>query len=565
MNRKRFLSTVLTLMIVLAFPTFACGTNMTPDEEATANNGDAVATLEDVQQAVIQIEFLGAYRDPAVGAVSGSGFGSGFIIDPSGIAVTNNHVVAGAASLKVRIGGDKDITYNAKLLGVSECSDLAVIDIDGEGFPYLEWYEGEIAVGMDVYAVGFPLGEPEYTLTRGVISKASAPGETAWASVDAVIGHDATINPGNSGGPLITDNGQVVGVNYSSRPDYDQYFAISAEKAISLTQQLSTGENVDSIGVNGQAIVANDGSLSGIWVSSVVSGSPADKSGLQGGDVITSMEGVQLAQDGTLSEYCDILRSHDATDALSISVIRFDTQEGLEGQINGEALTQAFSFAAVAESVGESDSGNGSLVKFNAELDMGGVDGGAAFTLIGVAGGELVAYIEPEAGLDITIGLLDSDNEVVERVNDAGAGGAERLSHKITGKSGVFTIVVFGETAGKYAGVFIGSEEVFFKLDPRYLIAGSPPSSESIGYSYPGNKGDTLKVLVTSDPQEPIDARIRIYSFSDLKTILAEANNAGSGGMESLDFPIPNDGVYIILVGDASGNGGSFLMVTKTE
>jgi len=85
--------------------------------------------------------------------------------------VTNNHVVTGAAILKVWVGGDQSQSYNAKVLGVSECSDLAVIDIDGEGFPYLQWHEGAIKVGLEVYAAGFPLGEPEFTLTKGIVSK----------------------------------------------------------------------------------------------------------------------------------------------------------------------------------------------------------------------------------------------------------------------------------------------------------------------------------------------------------------------------------------------------------
>jgi S1-C subfamily serine protease len=568
MYKKRFPIMSLFLVGVLMLAALACGGTTSSDaetDEGAAQTGGAVNTLEGVQQAVIQIEYLGSYRDPAIGAVSVAGFGSGFIIDPSGIAVTNNHVVAGAASLKIRIGGDKDKTYNAKILGVSECSDLAVIDIEGEGFPYLQWYDGEIPVGMNVYAVGFPLGEPEYTLTRGVVSKASASGETAWASIDGVIGHDATINPGNSGGPLVTEDGKVVGVNYRSRPDYDQYFAISVEKAVPLTAQLSKGENVDSIGVNGQAVVSDDKTLSGVWVSSVVSGSAADKTGIQGGDVITFMEGVQLAKDGTLADYCDVLRSHEATDTLSVNVLRFDSKEGLEGQINGTPLAQAFSFQAGAESAGESNSGSGSLVKFNAELKVGGVDGGALFTFLGITGGKVLVYVKPEANLDVTIALMDTNNAILERVNDAGVGGTERFSHTITGATGAYKIVVFGETAGNYEGVFIGSEQVFFKLDPRYLIAGSTPAGESVGYSYVGKKGETLNLLVTSDSKAPIDARVRIYEFGDLKTALAEANNSGNGGMEALTFPIPVDGVYIITVGDAAGKAGSFLMVSTTK
>jgi serine protease Do len=160
----------------------------------------AVATLEEVQKAVIQIKSQGTFVNPDFSiSYNADGFGSGFIIDSSGLAITNNHVVTGAALLKVWIGGDPGQTFNAKVVGVSECSDLAVIDIDGEGFPYLDWHTGPISVGMDVYAAGFPLGEPVYTLTEGRISKEEAGGETSWASLDSVIEHNATLNRAPAG------------------------------------------------------------------------------------------------------------------------------------------------------------------------------------------------------------------------------------------------------------------------------------------------------------------------------------------------------------------------------
>ena len=187
-----------------------------PTQETMPETSGAVSSIQDVQGAVIQIEAQGTFVDPEFGEYSGAGRGSGFIIDPSGIAVTNNHVVTGAALLKVWIGGDTSKTYNARILGVSECSDLAVIDIEGDGFPYLDWYDQPIKVGLDVYTAGFPLGDPEYTLTKGIVSKESADGETNWASVDSVIMHDATINPGNSGGPLVDQDGKVVGINYAA-------------------------------------------------------------------------------------------------------------------------------------------------------------------------------------------------------------------------------------------------------------------------------------------------------------------------------------------------------------
>ena len=314
-------------------------------EEEASPVSDAISSRQDAQGGVIQVEAQGTFVDPEFGLVSGAGRGSGFIIDPTGIAVTNNHVVTGAALLKVWVGGDTSQTYNAKVLGVSECSDLAVIQIEGTDFPYFEWYTDPVEVGIDVYALGYPLGETEYTLTRGVVSKASADGETNWASIDYAIGHDATINPGNSGGPLIEEGGRVVGVNYRSRPDFNQYFAISAEQAIPIVERLQAGEDVDSIGVNGVAVVSEDGSITGIWVSSVESGSPADESGLQGGDIITKLEGLALATDGTMADYCDILRSHSPQDTLSMEVLRFASQELLEGQLNGRELSTTLSFA----------------------------------------------------------------------------------------------------------------------------------------------------------------------------------------------------------------------------
>lgn len=129
--------------------------------------------------------------------------GSGFIISPDGLAVTNNHVVVGAALIDVYVGGSSK-RLSARLVAHSECADLAVIDIAGGDYPFLERYTGPVKVGLAVYALGFPPGDPEYTLTSGIISKEKAAGDSDWASVDAVLEHDARINPGNSGGPLVT-------------------------------------------------------------------------------------------------------------------------------------------------------------------------------------------------------------------------------------------------------------------------------------------------------------------------------------------------------------------------
>jgi hypothetical protein len=236
------------------------------------------------------------------------------------------------------VGGDQSKVYNARVVGVSECSDLALIDIEGEGFPYLSWSQVPVDVGTDIYVAGFPLGDPEYSLTKGIISKAKANGETGWASVDSVIEYDATTNPGNSGGPVLTEEAQVVGVHYAGNASTRQAFGIGSSLAEQVIEQLKQGKDLDSLGINGQAILSDDGSLSGIWISSVKSGSPADKAGLQGGDLLTTLENLILATDGTMSDYCDIVRSHASSDTLNVEVLRLGTGEILDGQLNGREL-----------------------------------------------------------------------------------------------------------------------------------------------------------------------------------------------------------------------------------
>jgi serine protease Do len=309
--------------------------------------GEAVNTLEDVKKATLQIQAEGGLVQPGQGTVDAGWFGSGFFIDPSGIAVTNNHVVTGAALLKVRIGGEGD-WQTARVLGVSECSDLAVIQVSGSGYPYLQWRSGPINVGLDMYVAGFPLGNPEYTMVRGIVSKEKADGETSWTSVESVIEYDAATNPGSSGGPAIDANGNVIAVNYAGNKQTAQAFGIARDAAQPVIDQLRKGIDVDAIGVNGQAFVTDDGSMAGIWVQSVASGSVADKAGVKGGDIIVSIEGVQLAKNGTMGEYCDILRSHTPTDPLAIKVIRFDTGEVLEGQLNGRELAASGFFGTQA-------------------------------------------------------------------------------------------------------------------------------------------------------------------------------------------------------------------------
>jgi serine protease Do len=338
--------------------------------QAQANSAasGAVSTLDGVEKAVIQIESDGTFVDPQVGwQVNVGKMGTGFIIDPSGIAITNNHVVTGAALLKVWVGGETTPRH-AKVLGVSECSDLAVIKLEGDGYPYLDWYSGAIKVGLKVFAAGFPLGDPNFTLTDGIVSKAKAGGKSSWASVGSVIEHSARINPGNSGGPLVDSDGKVVGINYAAVAETGQNFAIGRDEAFKVIDQLKNGKNVDSIGINGGAISGqvNSTNISGVWVRSVASGSPADKARIQAGDIVYQLEGQVLATDGTMADYCDILRSHNATDTMAVTVIRYSDLSLMEGQLNGRELaTKGFFTGSGSASTTGTPSGDYATVTDN--------------------------------------------------------------------------------------------------------------------------------------------------------------------------------------------------------
>ena len=348
---------------------------------APAPASGAVTSKEDARSAVVRIVSQGSFRDPEVGFQSGVGSGSGFIVSSDGLVVTNQHVVEGAGSVEVFIDGE-DRPLNARILGVSECNDLAVLDLEGDGYPYFEWFEGTVDAGIDVWAAGFPMGDPEYSISRGSVVKAEADGETEWASFDFSIEHDATTEPGNSGGPVITEDGHVVGVHYAGGDLYGngviRRFAIPAELAIDVVEVLSQGQDQDSIGINGTAVAGEN--LAGIWVSGVRAGSPASDLGIEAGDVVLSLGGRDVvSQDdldrygfATKSGYCDVLRTQGTDRAIEITVLRFDTGEILSGELNNPDRPLQVE-ASIADSITGGSDGSASYEYELIEDDSGSI------------------------------------------------------------------------------------------------------------------------------------------------------------------------------------------------
>ncbi len=303
-------------------------------------SGPPPVDFKGVRSATIQIQAQGTFIP--IGTLDASeqaARGSGFIVDPSGIAVTNNHVVVGAGTLKVWIGGDTSKQYNAKVLGASECLDLAVIQIDKGTYPYMAWHSGDIETALDVYSAGFPLGDPNFTMTRGIVSKADVPQDDPWASLDHVIEHDARIRGGNSGGPLVDPDGKVVGVNYAGNDDLDYNYAIHRDQVLPVLKDLKAGKTVLSLGINAQAMApADDGTANGIWIESVAAGGAADKAGIEPGDVLISMGGVTMAPDGTLADYCQVLKTQGAEATIDFELYRPSEGAVYKGQFNGKEI-----------------------------------------------------------------------------------------------------------------------------------------------------------------------------------------------------------------------------------
>ena len=236
------------------------------------------------------------------------GQGSGFIVSPDGVILTNAHVVADADTVTVKLTDKREFT--AKVLGIDKATDLAVLKIDAGGLPTLPLAAPDSTrVGQWVLAIGSPFGF-ENSVTAGIVSakSRSLPDEGYVPFLQT----DVAINPGNSGGPLLNLKGEVVGINsqiYSRSGGYQGVsFAIPIEVANSVKDQLLANGKVTRgrIGVGiqemNQALSESFGlkSANGALISQVEPGSPAEKAGLQPGDVILKLNGEPITNSNEL-------------------------------------------------------------------------------------------------------------------------------------------------------------------------------------------------------------------------------------------------------------------------
>ena len=282
--------------------------------------------------------FLNPFPQPSKPNFQEVGAGSGFFITSDGMILTNKHVVEDAAAHYAVYTSD-GTRYDATVLSRDPLNDLALVKVSITGAPTLSMGDSsKIQIGQKVIAIGDSLGQYTNTVTTGIVSgtgrTVTAGDEGTSETLDGVVQTDAAINPGNSGGPLLDLNGLVIGVN-TAIDEQGQLvgFAIpsnDAEKDVQRYQQY--GKIVKPfLGVQYVLLdpeIAQENKLPvqyGAWINtsdstpSIVAGSAADKGGLKDGDIITSVNGVQLGKDSTLS---GAIKDMNPGDKVTLSVTR---------------------------------------------------------------------------------------------------------------------------------------------------------------------------------------------------------------------------------------------------
>jgi len=235
---------------------------------------------------------------------SGGGTGSGFVLDDAGYILTNEHVVEGARSVRVRF--TEGAPVSARVVGADASSDLALLKVDAGDRKLTPLKLGSskaLKVGQSAIAIGSPY-RLEGTLTTGVIS---AIGRSIQSpdnfTIDGAVQTDAAINPGNSGGPLLDGSGRVIGINAqiasTSGSNDGVGFAIAIDTAKDILPALKSGKPIERpyFGVSTGEAQTGTGAV----VASVIPGGPADNAGLQPGDRIVAIGGRDVTQSTDVS------------------------------------------------------------------------------------------------------------------------------------------------------------------------------------------------------------------------------------------------------------------------
>jgi len=303
-----------------------------------------IDAVDGVAPAVVTIEAQGG------GLLGGgTGTGSGFIFDANGWILTNRHVVENAQSLTVVTNEGRE--YSATVYGIDTMTDLAIIKIEASDLPVAAiGTSSDLEAGQLAIAIGNPLGY-ENTVTTGVISglgrqiTASDASQTSTETLNNLIQTDAAINPGNSGGPLVNSGGQVIGVNTAvstSEEGRGIGFAIPIDVAVPIMEQALAGEpltrpwiGVYYIHVDPGVAAAEDLPVEyGALIATSVGGgdpifddSPAERAGLQAGDLIVAVNGEQITR---ATDLATLILPFSPGDTITLRILRESTTQEVE-------------------------------------------------------------------------------------------------------------------------------------------------------------------------------------------------------------------------------------------
>jgi putative serine protease PepD len=300
-----------------------------------AANGSIAAVARQLLPSTVQV--IATYQGEAGGAT-----GSGFVLDRRGHLVTNNHVVADAASSEgeIEVVDQDGNHYPARLVGRSPVYDLAVLYVKQARRlrPAALGDSAALQVGEGVVAIGSPLGLTS-TVTAGIVSAVNRPVTTGSSSDDMsyinAVQTDAAINPGNSGGPLVNLAGQVVGVNSAiatTGQGTGQTGNIGVGFAIPIEQVRVTADQILRDGqarypVIGATVATVGGDDIGARIDGVPAGTPADRAGLRRDDLVTEIDGERVADGIALIV---AIRAHQPGDTVTLTVVRDGQEETID-------------------------------------------------------------------------------------------------------------------------------------------------------------------------------------------------------------------------------------------
>lgn len=293
----------------------------------TVEESAIIDVVDKSSAAVVSIVAKTVSFDPDRGSVSDQqGIGTGFIVDPSGLIITNNHVVC-QRNLDYAVVTKDQKSFDVKKIDLDPANDLAILKIDGKDLPFLEMGESDPSVlkpGQKVIAIGNALGQFQNSVTVGVVSGVgrgitagggACSNQNGQETLQNVIQTDAALNPGNSGGPLIDLSGKVVGVNFAVSTNAQNIgFVIPINRVkVILEQYKKDGKIVKPyIGVAYQIIDSAVAKVQdvpeGAFVRRVVIGSPADKAGVEVGDIITKLNNQAINENNDLVTTLNTLR-----------------------------------------------------------------------------------------------------------------------------------------------------------------------------------------------------------------------------------------------------------------